>query len=75
MVTSEDSNSVLKAHLEGNEKRDSLNTVIAAIDVVTHEQIISVGWLATNLEKLAEIMELTVDIAANSHRCAHLLHV
>ena len=75
MVSSEDSDSVLEAHLKGDKQSDGLDGVVAAINVVTHEQIVGVRGLATNLEKLAQIVELTVDITTDSHGGAHLLHV
>ena len=75
MVSSEDSDSVLEAHLKGDKQSDGLDGVVATINVVTHEQIVGVGGLATNLEKLAQIVELTVDITTDSHGGAHLLHV
>lgn len=50
MVASQDSDSVLIADFECDKKSDSLDTVVAAIDVVTHEQIVRVGGLPSNLE-------------------------
>ena len=53
VIASEDGDSILIAHLKGDEKSHRLHTVVAAIDVVTHEEVVRVGWLTTNLEKLA----------------------
>ena len=75
MVTAEDGDSVGEAHFEGDEKSDGLDRVVTTIDVVTHEEVVGVGRLATNLEQLAQIVELTVDITADGHGRAHLLHV
>ena len=75
VVASENSDSVLEADFEGDKQGNSLDTVVAAIDVIAHEKVVGVGWLATDLEKLAEIMELAVDVTANSDRRANLLHV
>ena len=75
VVATEDGDSVGVAHLEGDEKSDSLDRVVATIDVVTHEEIIGVGRLATNLEEFAQIVELTVNVTADGHWCTHLLHV
>jgi len=75
VVTSQDGNSVGESHLKGDKEGDSLDGVVSAIDVVTHEQVVGVGGLASNLEKLAQVMELTVDVAADCHGGAHLLHV
>ena len=75
MVTAENGDSVREAHLESNKKCDSLNTIVTTVDVIAHEKVVGVGRLSTNLEELAKIVELTVDVTANSHRCAYLLHV
>jgi hypothetical protein len=75
VVTSQDSNSVREAHFKSDEKSDSLDRVVSAIDVVTHEKVVSVGRLATNFEELTQIVELTMDVTADCHWGTHLLHV
>ena len=75
MVAPQDSNSVLKAHLESDEQSDCLDTVVAAIDVVTHEEIVGVRGLSANLEQLAQVVELAMNVTADRHRRAYLLHV
>ena len=68
VIATENGDSLGVAHLQGNEQSDSLNRVIAAIDVVTHEKVVCARWLASNFEKLPQIVELAVDITANGHR-------
>ena len=75
VVASQDGDSVLVADLERDKQSDGLDTIIPAIDVIAHEQVVCVGRLTTDLEELKQIVELAVDIAADSHRHAHLLHV
>ena len=75
VVAPQNSDSVLIAHLERDEQSDCLDTIIAAIDVVAHKEVVRVGRLTSNLEKLAQIMELAVNVAANSHWRTHLLYV
>ncbi len=75
VVTSENGDSILEAHLKSDQKRDSLDRVVATIDVVTHKEVVGVGRLSSNLEELAQIMELTVNVTADGHWGAHLLHV
>ena len=75
MITSEDRDSVLEAHFEGHEQRHCLDRVIATIDVVAHEKIVRVGRLSTDLEQLAEVVELSVDITTDGYWGAHLLHI
>lgn len=75
MVTTENGNSVREADFKRNEQRHCLNTVVATINVITHEQVVCIRGLSTNLEQFTQVMELAVNITANRHRCAHLLHV
>ena len=75
MVTSQNSDSVLEADLKGNQEGHSLNRVVATIDVVTHEEVVSVRGLSSDLEQLAQVVELSVDVTADGHGGAHLLHV
>ena len=50
VVASKDGQSIFEADLQGNEKSDCLDGVVSAIDIVTHEQIVGVGRLSTNLK-------------------------
>lgn len=75
MVSSEDSDSVLEADLEGDEQGHGLHRVVPSVDVVTHEEVVRVGELSANHEKLTQVVELTVDIAADGHGSHHVLHV
>jgi len=50
VVTSKDGDSVLEADLKCDEKRHCLHRVVATVDVVTHEEVVRVGWLPSNLE-------------------------
>ena len=75
VVAAEDGDSVGVAHLEGDEESDSLDRVVATIDVVAHEEVVGVGRLASDLEQFAQIVELAVNVTADCHWCTHLLHV
>ena len=75
MVAAQDGDSVREAHLQRDEKRHRLDRVIAAIDVVTHEEVVGVGRLATDLKEFAQVVELAVDVTADGDRRTHLLHV
>ena len=52
--------------------RDRFDAVVSSVDVVAHEKVICVGRLAADAEKLHEVVELTVYVAAYSHRAFHL---
>ena len=75
MVSSKDSKSILKADLESDEKSDSLDGVIAAIDVVTHEEVVGVGRLTTNLKQFSQVVELTVNVTTDRDWGTDLLDV
>ena len=75
MVSTQDRDSVLVAYFQCDEQSDCLDTVVAAIDVVAHEEVVGVRGLSANLEKLTQVVELAVDVAADGHRRAHLLYV
>ena len=53
-------------------KTDRFDAVVSSVDIVAHEKIICVRRLAANAEKLHEVVELTVHVAANSYRAFHL---
>ena len=75
MVTTENGDAILIADFQGDEESDGLDGVVATIDVVTHEQVVGVGRLSANLEQLAQVVELAMDVTADRHRRTHLLHV
>lgn len=75
MVASEDGDAVLKAHFERNQEGKRLDRVVASVHVVAHEQVVRVRGLSTNFKQFAQVMELPVDVAANSHRRLYLLHI
>ena len=75
MVTSQNADSVSVANFEANEQRHSLNRVVASVHVVTHEEVVGVGWLAPNFEKLDQVVELTVNVTADSDGTTNRLHI
>ena len=52
--------------------RDRFDTVVASVNIVAHEEVICVRRLAADAEKLHKVVELTVYVAAYSHRAFHL---
>ena len=75
VIASQDRDTVLEAHLERDEKSDRLDTVVTAIDIVTHEEVVRIRGLPANLEKLTQIVELSVDVTANGDWRFHLLDI
>ena len=61
--------------LERDEERDGLDRVVAAIDVVAHEEVVGVRARAADAEDLHQVVELSVNVAADDDRRAYRLHV
>ena len=75
MVTAENRDAFLKAYFEADEKCDGLHRVVSTIDVITHEEVISIRRAATDLEKLHQIVELAVDVAADCNWAPYRLYI
>lgn len=75
VVTTEDGHSVGVSNFECDEESDCLDGVVPAIDVIAHEEVVSVGSFASDAEELHKIVELTVNIATNSYRASNFLNV
>ena len=52
-------------YLQGQQKQERFHTVVATVDEVTEKQVVGVGALASNLEQLNQIVELTMNITAD----------
>ena len=66
---------VLEAHFEADQKCDCFYTVVASVDVVSHEQIVCVGRAASYLKELHQVVELPMDVATDGHWALDRLHV
>lgn len=82
MVSPENRDSVPVLYLENQHIKESLHTMEAPIHIVPHEQVISIlnkatnyRQLATDLENLQQVIELAMDITADSDWCPDLNHV
>jgi hypothetical protein len=53
--------------LQGEEERDALDGVVAAVDIVAEEEVVCVGDLSPDLKQLHQVVELPVDVAADRH--------
>jgi len=49
--------------------------MVAAINIVAHEEVVCIRCLAADLEQLHEVVKLSVDISAHRDWTFHLLHV
>ena len=75
MVTSEQSDALGPPRFEEEEEGEGLEGVVPAVDEVPHEYVVGVRDVPARLQQLEEVVELSVDVAADGHRRAHRLHV
>jgi len=75
MVAAKNGDATTESHLECDKERDSLDAVVSSVNIVPHEQVISIWRLATDLEELHEVVELAVDVTTHRHRTLDALHV
>ena len=66
VVASQKSDSVFVPDFQGQKEQECLNAVFSSVDVIAHENVIGIRWESTDFEEFKEIVELAVDIAANS---------
>lgn len=55
------------SNLQRHQQRNSLQAVVPAVDVVSHEEVVGVGAGTADSEELLEVVILTVDIAADCY--------
>lgn len=75
VIASQDGDTIGVSDLASDKECDGLNRVVSTIDIVTHEKVVGVWQLTTNLEEFFKIIELTMDITADGNWCSDWLHV
>lgn len=75
MISSDKSDSLGVSHLEGQQEQERLDRVVASIDEIAHEQVVGVGALASHLEELHQVVELSVNVTADSDWGFDVLHI
>lgn len=56
VVPTEDGDPVRVAELERHEESDGLDRVVAAVNVVAHEQVVGIGRVSTDAEELGQVV-------------------
>ena len=75
MITSQNRNAVLKAHLQANQEGHCLDRIITSVNIVAHEQVICVWRSTSNLEQFHEVVELAMDVTADRDWALDWLHI
>ena len=75
VVSSQNRDTVLETDLEADQQAHGLDGVVASIDIVSHEQVVGVWGLSAHLEKLHQIVELSMHVTAHRHGAFHFLHI
>lgn len=75
VVAADERDPLRVADLECEQKQERLDRVEAAIDKVSHEDVISLRALTADAEQLHKVVELSVYVAADRDRCADGLDV
>ena len=65
VVAPDKSDALWIADLQSKEQKECLYRVVPSVDEVSHEEIVGVGALASDLEQLHQVIELTVDITTD----------
>ena len=63
------------AHLECEQQQEGFDRVVAAVDKVSHEDIVDRGHLTADVEELKQVVELAVDVAHHRGRDGHKVHI
>lgn len=61
--------------LQAQQELEGLHRVVASIHEVTHENVSSLRDFSTFVEKFEEVVELSVNVSANSYWCSHGLDI
>lgn len=68
VVSTQKSDLIGPASLERKEVCEGLQRVVSAIDEIAHKNVVGVRQGTSSLEQLAQIVELSMNVSANSDR-------
>lgn len=50
VVSSQDSKAILESHFQGDQKSNSFDRVVPTVDIIAHEEVVSIWRLSANFE-------------------------
>ncbi len=56
MISSQDGHSITITEFESDEQGDGFDGIVTSIDVVSHEEVVGVGRVATDAEEFREVV-------------------
>ena len=62
-------------HLQAEQQQDCLDTEVAPVNVVAHEQEVGVRQPSCHLEQLHQVVKLAVNVPADGDRTGDLHHI
>ena len=75
VVPSDEGDEVGVSHFVGQEEQEGLDAVEASVDEIPQEEVAHFGHISPVLEELEEVVELTMDVAADGDWRVDSLHV
>jgi len=72
VVASEQEEVLLELDLVGQQQNDGLKGLLATIDVISKEKVVSFRWVASILKQSEQVSKLTVHVTANLDGCFQL---
>ena len=75
MIAPDQRDSIGVADFIGQQQQERLHGIIAPIHEIAHKQIIGLRHVTPDFEELFEVVELSVDVAADGDGRVHPLHV
>ena len=75
MIASDECDSVGISDFQGQQEQEGLHTIEASIHEIAQKQVVDFGTVIPHFEQLHQIIELSMDVSADSHGGVHSLHV
>merc|ERR1740121_2325304 len=75
MVSADQCDPIGIPHFQRKQQQKCLHAVETAVHKITHEEIVRVWAIPSNLEQLHQVIELPMNVTTYRHRCVYPLDV